>query len=252
MPRKSRKYVRAPFYHIMCQGIKKENIFNSEIDMKKYLSLIKKYKDEFFIDVIAYCIMSNHVHLLLHSRDINYISKFMHKINLIYAMNYNESNKRVGYVFRDRFRMEEITEQKYFYACISYIHNNPVNAKICSTPFEYKFSSYHEFNETPSIINPKIIENFFGETFDASNDYGNFIFLDIENNQELIAKEIVKNFEILKNKNILQILQNYRDKKELLVELHIKNKISYRCIEKILPIERRKIPTYLYDQKGQV
>lgn len=251
MPRKARKYIKAQFYHIMCQGIKKENIFNAESDSQKYLFLINKYKEEFFINIVAYCIMPNHIHLLLHSHDINLISKFMHKINLIYAINYNDIYKRVGYVFRDRFRMEEITDIKYLSACISYIHNNPVKANICHSPSEYKYSSYNEFNSTPKTINPTIIKNILPNILSTQTNISNYIFLDIDNNPTEIANEVIKNFEKMKNKNITEILTDYNDKKELLIELHINHKISYRCIEKVLNIKRRRIPTYLHDQRGQ-
>ena len=65
MPRKARKYVNASFFHVMCQGIKKENIFSKESHIKRYLYLINKYKKDFFIDIIAYCVMPNHVHMIL-------------------------------------------------------------------------------------------------------------------------------------------------------------------------------------------
>jgi len=255
MPRKARKFVNSPFYHVMCQGIKKENIFSDEENIKKYLFLLNKYKNDFFIDILAYCIMPNHVHLLVHTPKINLLTQFMHKLNSIYAINYNAINSRVGYVFRDRFKTEEITDLNYLFACILYIHNNPVKAGFCEMPNEYKYSSYHEFTNSPKIINRNIINRFLGESIDLQIQNttltSNIIFLDTENSPENKAREIIKQFENIKNKNISEILKNYNDRKELLIQLHVKNNISYRCIEKLLNIKRRKIPNYLFDQKGQ-
>lgn len=256
MPRKARKYVRASFFHVMCQGIKKEDIFSNKKHINKYLKLLKKYKDEFFIDIIAYCIMPNHVHLLLHSYNIQNISKFMHKLNGVYGMYYNDLEERVGYVFRDRFKMEEITDDKYLKNCIFYIHNNPVKAGICNIPSSYKYSSYEEFFSTPHLINFNLVNQIMGnETYsqleaEAANDI--IEYLDIDISSESRAKEIIKCFERKNSKTIAEILNNYSDKRELLIQLHVKNNLSYRCIEKVLPIKRRIIPIYLTDQKGQV
>lgn len=256
MPRKARKYVNASFFHVMCQGIKKENIFSKESHIKKYLYLINKYKKDFFIDIIAYCVMPNHVHLLLHSHNVAQISKFMHKINCIYGMHYNSKNKRVGYVFRDRFRMEEINNDKYLMTCIFYIHNNPVKAGICTLVQQYKYSSYKEFFGTPKLINKQIVGEIIGDTpyeqLEKETAKYNIQHLDIDVSNEVRAQEIILNFATQNNKTIPEILANYKTKRELLIELHVKNKVSYRCIEKVLPIKRRIIPNYLYDQKGQV
>ena len=79
MPRKARKHINAYFFHVMWQGINKEIIFEKPEFIEKYLEYMKRYKDEFFIDVVAYCVMPNHVHLLLHSYNLEELSKFMHK-----------------------------------------------------------------------------------------------------------------------------------------------------------------------------
>ena len=141
MSRKARKYVRAPFYHVMCQGIKKESIFSEEEDMAKYLELINKFKRFFCIDIISYCVMPNHVHLLIHSPTINLLSKFMHKINSIYAMYYNNSNERVGYVFRDRFKLEEICEITYLFNLTHPLNNRSTAKSINSYQWEYNLTT---------------------------------------------------------------------------------------------------------------
>ena len=87
----------------MVQGINKEYIFKTNEEKNKYLELLKKYYLEFEIDIIAYCIMDNHAHMLLYSEKIQNISNFMRQINSIYAMHYNKKKDRVGYVYRNRF-----------------------------------------------------------------------------------------------------------------------------------------------------
>lgn len=253
MARRARKYVRGPFYHIMCQGIKKEDVFLEKEDFEKYLYLMNKYKVEYGIEIISYCIMSNHVHLLLYSNDIKQISKYMHQINLIYAMNYNMSYERVGYVFRDRFKLEEITDINYLYYCILYIHNNPVKAGICKSPKEYKYSSYNEYLNGVEIVNLDILNLILGVKNceliirDEREEYE--CFIDVENNAELKAKQLIENFIKIRETNLSNILTNTKVRKELLIELHVKNKISYRCLEKVLNIDRKKLSDYVYGKK---
>lgn len=256
MPRRARKYVRTPFFHVMCQGIKRENVFDTDENIEKYLVFVKKYQKEFFVDVVAYCVMSNHVHLLLHTYNIEMLSKFMHKLNGVYAMYYNDKKERVGYVFRDRFRLEEITNNKYLLTCILYIHNNPVKASICKSAGNYRYSSYKEFVTGKfKLVSENIVRQVIGENMYSQIEEDNcneeVEHLDLKVEPEVKVHEVISNFEVKNNKKLSEILNNYNDRKELLIQLHVKNKISYRCIEKVLSIERRQIPNFLNDQGGQ-
>ena len=255
MPRKARKYINTQFFHVMCQGIKKENIFENSMFMEKYIEYIKKYKAEFLVDVIAYCVMPNHVHLLLRACDIDYLSKFMHKVNSVYAMMYNKQKERVGYVFRDRFKMEGISDKRYLSSCIVYIHNNPVKAGICKEVSKYKYSSYKEYVKKPHIVNNEIVKQITGieiyEEMERQSFEEGYIFVDEKVPKELLAKEIIKTFEEEKSKNIYQILNDNKYRRELLVKLHIENNISYRCLSRVLPLERRMIKAFVDVQEGQ-
>mgnify|MGYP002538811907 CR=1 FL=1 len=140
--RKIRKNVTTSIFHIMVQGINKEYIFNQEIYIKKYLKFLKENQKQTNLKIIAYCIMTNHAHLLIKSENIQELSKFMQKVNSSYARYYNYMEKRVGYVFRDRFKSQAIMSEKQYYNCIRYIHLNPVKAKIVEKQEDYKYSSY--------------------------------------------------------------------------------------------------------------
>ena len=107
MPRIPRKCYDTSFFHVIVQRLKKEYIFNEERYIKQYLKLLNKHKEENNIEVLAYCIMNNHAHMLLYINKIAEMSKFMQKVNTQYAKYYNYMNKgRVGYVFRDRYVSE--------------------------------------------------------------------------------------------------------------------------------------------------
>ena len=152
MTRRLRKNVESSFLHILVQGVNKEFIFLENKDIEKYQSLLFKIKKEYELKIVAYCIMHNHAHILLYAEENKTLSKFMHIVNTYYANYYNKKYARVGHVFRDRFKSEEISTKEYLYNCINYIHRNPVKAGLCSSESEYEFSSFNKYKEKYEIF----------------------------------------------------------------------------------------------------
>ena len=253
-PRIPRRYVNTPFYHVMCQGIKKEDIFDTDDKKRKYLEIIKLIKSEFAISIITYCVMSNHVHLLIYAKSIDELSKFMHKLNGMYGQYYNKRKNRVGYVFRNRFRMEGVDNDKYVFCCIQYIHNNPIKARICKLPSEYSYSGYKEFIGKKEMIDGIIVNKILGDNtyeekeFITGKERINFIDANVNNDE--ICKEIIENFMKYRSITLQSILNNDELLKKLLVELIMNNKLPYSCIEKNLLINRKRI-SKLCPKKGQ-
>lgn len=219
MARILKKEVKTPFFHIMVQGINRENIFNCERDIERFFRIIGETKEKIDIIILAYCIMSNHAHLLIYEEDVEKMSKFMHLVNLNYAKFYNYKYDRVGYVFRDRYKMQLISSEKHLYTCIRYIHNNPVKANICSHPKEYKYSSY-QTNIFYTDKNKKLeIDKIIAENIYQEEQNSKFEFLEIRE-IELTALEkkeecgkVVKKFikendisltDLKKDKNLLK------------------------------------------------
>lgn len=141
LPRTSRVKRETAIYHIMARSISEVQLFKSIDDKNKFLSYIKKYKNIFSFRVYAFCIMDNHIHLLIDSNGAD-ISKFMHSINQCYAQYYNRKYNRNGHVFGDRFK-SKIADSDSSIICMSaYIHNNPKDIKGFKNCVEnYKYSS---------------------------------------------------------------------------------------------------------------
>lgn len=99
MPRLARKNLRSNYLHIIVQGIDRKYIFNSDRLKKEYKSILKRNLNKTNINMLAYCIMDNHAHMLIYSEKIEEITKLMQRTNTSYVRLYN----RVGYVFRDRY-----------------------------------------------------------------------------------------------------------------------------------------------------
>lgn len=225
MGRKARKSYETSFFHVLVQGIEKKYIFKNNHYMEKYIKLMNKYESEFNLMVLSYCIMNNHAHLLIYTEKIENMSNFMHKINSIYAEYFNyKENKRVGYVFRDRFKSQPIYDIRYLIKCINYIHLNPVKALIVQKCENYKYSSYnHYFKNINNNVDNKInfIKEILGENYKEvlNNNLKNTnLFYDIDVNiQELLdnkisyflEKEKIKINSIYKDKEILKKIIKY-------------------------------------------
>lgn len=155
--RKPRFYYESNFYHVMVQGDEKKYIFQSYKNKQKYLYYLKRNAFRNDVEIIAYCIMDNHAHVLLFCPEIVRISKMMSESNTSFGIYYSKERKNVGHVFRERYRSESIYTKEHLINCIKYIHNNPVKAKICEKPEQYYFSSYGSFdklsNNTREMMN---------------------------------------------------------------------------------------------------
>ena len=244
MPRVPRSSFETSFFHIIVQGLNKEKIFKKSIYMKKYLQLINENKEKHNIKIIAYCIMNNHAHLLIYTEEIEEMSRFMKKINSIYGNYYNYMENRVGFVFRNRFVSEPIYTEEYLLNCISYIHNNPVEAKIVYNCSEYKYSSYNEY------IQGKIKEDILSLVFGSSKNYleqfksvhknkysfKDFVMEDIDS-----YDEIIKKFQNKNNKTLEEIKKDRKLLRECIIEIKEKTGLSYYKISIKMKIGKHKM-----------
>lgn len=255
MPRLAKKYVNASYHHVMAQGINKEKIFCKSLEKGAYKRYLEKYKVEYNIEIVSYCIMNNHVHLLLYSENIENISKYMHYVNMNYAMVYNRAHDRVGYVFRNRFKSEPIYDSIYLRQCIAYIHNNPVKAKICSKPSEYIYSSYNEIllNDSNLVSIDKIYNSFENlENFKKSHEKIKLNnYLDTSEEKQKFIESEIDDFLIKNNIN----RENINIKKNVVVAMFVKEVLDKKIISKSALAKYINIPLYSInkiDKDGQI
>ena len=131
-------------YHVIMRGNDRKNIFIREEDQIHFLETLARMKEKYNYIIEAYCLMDNHVHLLISDNE-NDISQIMKSINISYATYFNRVHQRVGHLFQDRFISEVITDDKYLLAVSAYIHNNPVRAGLVKKPEDYRWSSMREY-----------------------------------------------------------------------------------------------------------
>jgi len=138
--RKPRVKSSTGIYHIISKGIDHQDIFIDDWDRHKYLHLLKQKTLEHRSVLLGYCLMSNHVHLLVNEGEGS-VSELMQSIGISYAFWFNQKYDRNGYLFQNRFHSECIEDDQYILTVIRYIHLNPVKAGIVKTPEEYRWSS---------------------------------------------------------------------------------------------------------------
>ena len=151
MSRQARKKSESGIYHVMLRGINKQQIFFDEEDYRRFLSIIKQCKKLSGFQLYAYCLMPNHVHLVLKEQQEE-LAIIMKRIGCRFVYWYNAKYQRVGHLFQDRFRSEPIETDEYLLCAIRYIHNNPVEGKIVKKCSEYPYSSYACYLEENSIV----------------------------------------------------------------------------------------------------
>lgn len=237
MARGPRNHINMSFYHIMVQGINKEYIFNKDEDKRQYLKFINKAKGEIDIYIISYCIMDNHVHILIKEDSIECVSHFMHKVNTLYAMYFNKKYNRVGYVFRDRYKSQAIYSEKQLYTCINYIHNNPVKAGICKIASEYEYSSYNEYIENKEKIQKNINGILIKE--DTVNKKENF--LEIEEEKKIEIQNAIDKYIEIHSINVDTLKNNKNDLKEIINMLKDSYDLSLRQISTYINVGRETV-----------
>jgi len=126
-------------YHIITRGNQKQTIFADEEDFRIYLKFLSKYKEKYRMKLYGWCLMNNHVHMVVES---DMLSKAMHGINLSYAQYFKYKYKRIGHFWQDRYKSFVIQKNEYLINCISYVEYNPARARIVLKPEDYMWSSY--------------------------------------------------------------------------------------------------------------
>lgn len=248
MPRKARKNMNSEYFHVIVQGMNREKIFKKELYIRKYLKEIKLKSEECDnIKILAYCMMNNHAHFLIFTKEIKDLSKFMQKVNNSYSNFYNKVNNRVGFVFRDRYYTQEILDQRQLYTCLRYIHNNPVKANITRYAEEYRYSSYKEFLYGARIINKEAFKLLFG-----NNENYRDLFLSIhsiEDDKEVKIidikdepfDEFIKKFQIQHNIKICETKNNRGILEKFVKESREKTEVKIEELAKVVGVSKSLI-----------
>ena len=163
MVRAARRYgeSESEIYHIVSRGVGRQLIFEDDEDRCAYLALLRKEIGEHGGSILAWCLMSNHVHLLL-KIGLEGLSTSMKRVNSAYVLAFNKRHDRIGHLMQGRFKSEPVDSEAYLLTVVRYIHQNPEKAGIAKTA-EYPWSSYHEYagGDSPGRKVPQVSDTSF-------------------------------------------------------------------------------------------
>ena len=209
MPRKAREKTKDAIFHIMARSISEVDLFKDKDDKLKYISLVKKYQKLYKFRVYGYCLMDNHVHMIIDANGAD-ISDIMHSINFAYAGYFNILHKRHGHLFQDRFKSEIVGDVNYLLALSAYVHNNPTDIKgYAECPEKYEFSSlavYLGLRQDPyELVEDDFVMSMFGSNPKTARErYIKFVYICND-------KKLIKDIEFKDEKT------EYRSERTILV-----------------------------------
>jgi putative transposase len=172
-------YEKSSIYHLFNRGCDKRSIFLSDKNYYYFLNKIRLSKEKYNVDVIAYCLMPNHFHLLVKQNSISPISKWIQNFLNGYVQAFNRQNNRKGTLFESSTQPRLINKESYLYCLIHYIHYNPVKAKLVDDPLDWKFSSFGIWtlkNEN-TFIPSQIRNEFFLSTKEYKKSFDDYVNL---------------------------------------------------------------------------
>lgn len=169
-----KEYAPETYYHVYSRGVAKHDVFLDERDYETFLGLLKRYLSQkpdksrsrgfhptYYgrIELLSYCLMPNHIHLLIYQVDETAMTEFMRSLMTSYGMYFNRRHKRVGPVFQSRYKASRITTDDYLDHISRYIHLNPRDWEY----YPYSSIRYYRGNATADWLLPnKILELFPG------------------------------------------------------------------------------------------
>lgn len=142
MPRRPRIHIPGVPQHVIQRGVDRQPVFFTDHDCQLYLAYLGEYIKEREILLHAYCLMTNHVHLLLTAPSAEALSGLMQDMGRRYVLHFNRNYQRSGGLWEGRYKAASVQTQRYLLTCMRYVELNPVRAKMVEAPGNYRWSSY--------------------------------------------------------------------------------------------------------------
>lgn len=205
MSRKPREECESQIYHVVQRGVGQQILFEDDADRRFFLTLLQKHLcGDTTSSLLAWCLMSNHTHLLIHKK-LSDLSNAMKLIGLSYARYFNDRYDRSGHLFQDRFVSEAIKDDEQLLTTIRYIHNNPVKAKMAKAT-TYAWSSYQEcINKNDECL---IDRNFVIGLFGSTDSFIKFHQIDSTDKHHLDIRSSQHNTHRFTESEALEVAEN--------------------------------------------
>lgn len=144
MARRPRLEVEGGLYHLITRGVDRRDIFHDRGDFERFITLLGTQKDKLPFYLYAYCLMTNHIHLLIERRTDD-VGRIMHRVLTGYTQYYNRKYRRSGHVLQGRHKAILCQSDPYLAELVRYIHLNPVRAKMVERVEDYPYNSHRAY-----------------------------------------------------------------------------------------------------------
>lgn len=202
MPRTIRKKSHSNIYHVILRSVNRQQIFYDAEDYQRFLNLLVRFRTQCGYKLHAYCLMGNHIHLLMQTQDED-LSLIFRRIGASYVYWYNAKYNRTGHLFQDRYKSEPVDSERYYLTVLRYIIRNPVKAGICIRPEDYEYSSGKEY-----ILQDKgITDKEFSQSILGRNELKGFLAL--ENDDVCLDMGTIPRFGLSDERAIPLIFQEF-------------------------------------------
>lgn len=175
------------FYHVFSRGNDRGDVFRQESDYALFLDILNELCKYFHVVIHSYCLMKNHFHLLIQTKEPN-LADFMKRFLGKYTARFNRKYSRAGHLFQGRYKSILIDKDSYLLEISRYIHLNPCKAGIVKKPNEYKWSSFRFFVERkkPSFLEKALVL----DSFKNANQYRKFVMEGLNQEEDPFSKVI--------------------------------------------------------------
>ena len=205
------------WYHVMNRGANNAKTYYDKEDYPLFLTVLKEACNLFNVTISAYCLMTNHYHILANTPEGN-ISRFMRHVNGVYTQRHNRKHGKDGHLFRGRFKSVLVQEDMHLMGVVRYIHLNPIKAKMVKNIKDFKWSShsiYLKGKSSVAWIDVDYILHFFSKNkIEAIKEYKEYMSQDVDKEAEVFYSkknqssiygdnnfiEKIKEFFIISNK----------------------------------------------------
>ncbi len=211
-------------YHITSRGDRREDIYDDDDDRLLFYGVLNEVYERYNWRIHAYCLMSNHYHLLVETPDAN-LSMGMRHLNGVYTQRFNAKQHRVGHVFQGRYKAILVQKDSYLLELSRYIVLNPVRARMVRTAKDWRWSSYRATvgqDETPKWLYPDwLLSVYSKQRATATRHYKQFV---AEGKGQPSPWEGLKNQVYLGNEHFVKKMQGKLNVKQDLSEITVAQK----------------------------
>ncbi len=250
MARKPRVHFPGALYHVISRGNQRQEIFYDDKDWTVCLTYLSECKVRYAIQLYAYALMKNHVHLLLEVGEIP-LSRFMQSFLFGYARYFNRRYGKVGHLFQGRYRAILCDKDAYLLELVRYIHLNPVRAKVVRDPERYLWTSHLSYlgKGSQGLIDTDFVLGQFGKNRSVGRrKYREFILEGLESGHQEKFYE-VKDQRYLGEEDFINRIENEkRDRENVVYEIPIE--VIVREVSKACGVTIDRLYSLTYERKG--